>query len=146
MGGEVGDRWQSAQKHCAVVAILVAANMSAITAIIIVFVHYMGGVDNTMVTVVIGLVSSVAVSVISTAGYSQLKSMFGINDWQKRMEDKQDRIIAGLGENNRILREILAILRSGSVKIVAAEPGETATVQGAGDSGGGGAAADSGSH
>ena len=142
------------QRQWMAVAILLGSNMGAVAIIAGVVKHYMdaGVIDNTLGLVMMGLVSSVAVSVISTVAYERLKSMFGLTKWQKGVDDKLDMLLEGQEkmlkmqeETNRLLREILAILRSGSVKIVVAEPGEAAAPPGAGDNGGGGAAADSGS-
>ena len=111
------------------VAILLGSNMAAVAIIAGVVKHYMdaGVIDNTLGLVMMGLVSSVAVSVISTVAYERLKSMFGLSKWQKSVDDKLDRLLNGQVETNQLLREILAILRSGSVKIVATEPAEAAS-------------------
>lgn len=130
---------------------MLAVNTAAIAVITVVVVYYMneGAIGNIMGPVAIGVASSIAVSVITAVWYGQLKSMFGLNDWQKRMEDKQDRLLEGqerilaeLGEIKLLLRELVAAVKGGMGS------------DGGGDRQGGtsdgrdsgGAVADSGSH
>ena len=88
------DRAQNLLRHLFAGAVVLVFNTAAIMAVAVIVAHFVnaGAMDDDTGFVVLGLFSGAAVSVITAIGYGPLKMAFGVNTWQKGVDEKLNKL------------------------------------------------------